>query len=78
MLRRRAGGESAEHIQPELFSYPPASARATTLSAASFYRALAKHEAYPKAAAQAHADIDALRADDIPGPRPAPSDRASL
>ncbi|MGW4803022.1 DUF4158 domain-containing protein [Kitasatospora sp. NPDC004272] len=35
-------------------------------------------EAYPEAIEQAHAALDALRADDIPGPRPVPSDRAAL
>ncbi|MFD5520569.1 recombinase family protein [Streptomyces sp. NPDC127066] len=80
VLRRRAGGESVEQIQPDLF-IPTGKRKGHNPSVASVYRALAEHakrEAYPEAVAQAHADFDALRADDIPGPRPVPSDRASL
>ncbi|MEU5417588.1 hypothetical protein [Streptomyces clavifer] len=78
--RRRAGGESAEQIQPDLF-LPTGKHKGHTPSEASAYRTLAEHtkrEAHPEAVAQAHTDIDAPRADNSPGPRPAPSDRASL
>ncbi|MET9724698.1 hypothetical protein [Streptomyces zaomyceticus] len=80
VLRRRAGGESVEQIQPDLFN-PTGKRKGHNPSVATVYRALAEHaerEAYPEAVAQAHADFDALRADDTPGPRPVPSDRASL
>ncbi|MER5925450.1 recombinase family protein [Streptomyces mirabilis] len=80
VLRRRAGGESVEQIQPDLF-IPTGKRKSHNPSVASIYRAHAEHakrEAYPEAVAQAHADFDALQADSIPGPLPVPSDRASL
>ncbi|GAA2124193.1 hypothetical protein GCM10009759_75720 [Kitasatospora saccharophila] len=80
VLRRRAAGESVEQIQPDLF-IPTGKRKGHNPSVASIYRALAEHakrEAYPEAIEQAHAALDALRADDIPGPRPVPSDRAAL
>ncbi|MEU8757979.1 recombinase family protein [Streptomyces sp. NPDC048659] len=80
VLRRRANGESVEQIQPDLI-IPTGKRKGHNPSVASVYRALAEHakrEAYPEAVAQAHADFDALRADDVPGPRHAPFDRAPL
>ncbi|WP_443074883.1 hypothetical protein [Streptomyces sp. NBC_01431] len=50
-------------------------------SVASIYRALAEHakrEAYPEAVEQAHVDFAALQVGEVPGPRPATPDRASL
>ena len=72
--------QSVEQIQPDLF-IPTGKRKGHNPSVASIYRALAEHtkrEAYPEAVAQAHADFDAFRADNIPGPRPVPSDRAAL
>ncbi|MFB4426375.1 hypothetical protein C5F59_035505 [Streptomyces sp. QL37] len=80
MVRRRAGSESAERIPPDLF-ISTGKRKDHDPSVAGGYRALVEHakrEAYPEAVAQAHADVDALRADGIPGPRPVTSDRASL
>ncbi|MFF7731174.1 hypothetical protein [Streptomyces sp. NPDC008001] len=48
---------------------------------ASIDRALAGHakrEAYPEAAEQVHADFTVLQAGEVPGPRLALSERASL
>jgi hypothetical protein len=48
---------------------------------ASIYRALAEHakrEAYPEAVEPAHAGFAALQAGEVPGPRLALRDRASL
>ncbi|MEE1757895.1 hypothetical protein [Streptomyces sp. SP18BB07] len=50
-------------------------------SVASIYRALAEHakrEAYPEAIEAAHADFGALQNSEVPGPRLAAPDRASL
>ncbi|WP_238697114.1 hypothetical protein [Streptomyces sp. E2N166] len=51
VLRRRAGGESVEQIQPDLI-IPTGQREGQTPSVASLYRALAEHakrEAYPEA-----------------------------
>ncbi|MDT3728369.1 hypothetical protein ROS62_27205 [Streptomyces sp. DSM 41972] len=81
MLRRRALGESVEQIQPDLF-IPTGKRKGQNPSVASIYRALAehaKHEAYPEAVEAAHADFAALQAaGELPGPRLALPDRASL
>ncbi|MGV2919358.1 recombinase family protein [Streptomyces alfalfae] len=80
VLRRRASGESAEQIQPDLI-IPTGKRKGQNPSVASIYRALAEHakrEAYPEAVEQAHADFAALQADEVPGPRPVIPDRASL
>ncbi|MFD4792567.1 recombinase family protein [Streptomyces anulatus] len=74
VLRRRAGGESVEQIQPDLF-IPTGKRKGHNPSVASVYRPLAEHakrEAYPEAVVQAHVDFAALQADDVPGPRHAP------
>ncbi|MGO9077681.1 MAG: recombinase family protein [Streptosporangiaceae bacterium] len=72
VLRRRANGEPAGQIQPDLI-IPAGKRKGQAPSVASIYRALAEHEkkeAYPEAVAQAHADFADLRdADDIPRPR---------
>ncbi|MEU5437276.1 hypothetical protein AB0G73_28400 [Streptomyces sp. NPDC020719] len=72
VLRRRAGGESVEQIQPDLI-IPIGKRKGQAPSLASIYRALAEHEkqkAYPEAVAQAHADLADLQdADDNPRPR---------
>ncbi|MFI2378312.1 hypothetical protein ACH5AO_25105 [Streptomyces sp. NPDC018964] len=70
VLRRRANGESVERIQPGLIT-PTGKRKGQNPSAAGIHRALtghAKHEAYPEAGEQAHADFAALRSD-VPGPR---------
>ncbi|MGW6718019.1 recombinase family protein [Streptomyces sp. NPDC054995] len=80
VLRRRAGGESVEQIQPDLI-IPTGKRKGQNPSVASIYRALAehaKHEAYPEAVEQAHADFTALQMGEVPGPRPATPDRVSL
>ncbi|MGQ4355836.1 hypothetical protein [Streptomyces drozdowiczii] len=80
VLRRRAGGESVEQIQPDLIIHT-GKRKGQSPSVASIYRALAehaKHEAYPEAVEQAHADFTALQVGEVPSPRPATSDRASL
>ncbi|WP_344604798.1 recombinase family protein [Streptomyces glaucus] len=80
VLRRRAGGESVEQIQPDLI-IPTGKRKGHNPSAASIYRALAEHakrEAYPEAAEQAHADFAASRTATVPEPRPDTPDRASL
>ncbi|MBP2053814.1 hypothetical protein J2Z21_006816 [Streptomyces griseochromogenes] len=59
VLRRRAGGESVEQIQPDLI-IPTGKRKRQNPSVASIYRALAEHakrEAYPEAVAQAHTDF---------------------
>jgi len=79
-LRRRTNGESVEQIQPELI-ISPGKRKGHNPSVASIDRALAEHakrEAYPEAVEQAHADFTALRVGEVPGPRPAVSDRALL
>ncbi|GAA2443323.1 hypothetical protein GCM10010421_37950 [Streptomyces glaucus] len=73
VLRRRAGGESVERIQPDLI-IPTGKREGQNPSAASIYRALAEHakrEAYPEAVEAAHADFAALKARDVPAPRTA-------
>ncbi|MBB4890757.1 hypothetical protein [Streptomyces netropsis] len=81
VLRRRALGESVEQIQPDLF-IPTGKRKGQNPSVASIYRALAEHakrEAYPEAVEAAHADFGALQAaSEVPGPRLALPDRASL
>ena len=72
VLRRRAGGESVEQIQPDLI-IPTGKRKGQNPSVASIYRALAEHakrEAYPEAVEQAHADFADLRNADVPRPRP--------
>ncbi|WP_030299417.1 hypothetical protein [Streptomyces katrae] len=70
VLRRRAGGETVEQIQPDLF-IPTGRRKGNNPSLSSVYRALAEHEkraAYPEAVKAAHADFVALRsAGRIPG-----------
>ncbi|MFF3872209.1 recombinase family protein [Streptomyces sp. NPDC001978] len=80
VLRRRAGGESVEQIQPDLI-IPTGKRKGQNPSVASIYRALAEHakrEAYPEAVEQAHADFAALQVGEVPGPRLALPVRASL
>ncbi|MFE6133537.1 hypothetical protein ACFQ6Q_35555 [Streptomyces sp. NPDC056437] len=80
MLRRSAGGESVEQIQPDL-TIPTGKRKGHHPSVASMYRALTEHakrEAYPEAVEQARADFAADRTSAVPEPRPATSDRASL
>ncbi|WP_405796456.1 hypothetical protein [Streptomyces sp. NBC_01506] len=64
MLRRRAGGQSAEQIQPDLW-IATGMRKGQNPSVASIYRALAEHtkrEAYPEAVEEAHADFAARSA----------------
>jgi hypothetical protein len=72
VLRRRANGESAEQIQPDLI-IPTGKRKGQAPSVASIYRALAEHEkkeAYPEAVEAAHADFADLQdVDGIPRPR---------
>ena len=80
VLRRRALGESVEQIQPDLI-IPTGKRKGQSPSVASIYRAHAEHakrEAYPEAVEQAHSDFAALQAGEVPGPRLALPDRASL
>ncbi|MFJ3209883.1 recombinase family protein [Streptomyces flaveolus] len=73
VLRRRAGGESVEQIQPGLI-IPTGKRKGQNPSVASIYRALAEHakrEAYPEAVEAAHAGFAALKARDVPAPRTA-------
>ncbi|MES4906161.1 MULTISPECIES: hypothetical protein [unclassified Streptomyces] len=80
VLRRRASGESVEQIQPDLI-IPTGKRKGQSPSVASIYRALAEHakrEAYPEAVEQTHADFAALQVGEVPGPRLALPDRASL
>ncbi|WP_328978465.1 hypothetical protein [Streptomyces canus] len=68
------GGESVEQIQPDLI-IPTGKRKGQNPSVASIYRALAKHakhEAYPEAVEQAHADFAALQDGEVPGPRAEP------
>lgn len=76
VLRRRAGGESAEQIQTDPI-IPTGKRKGGSPSKASTYRALTEHEkkeAYPEAVAQAHADFASLTNGEAPGPaaRPGP------
>lgn len=70
VLRRRAGGESVEHIQPDLI-IPTGKRKGHNPSLSSIYRALAEYEkrqSYPEAVTAAHADFAALQAvGSIPG-----------
>lgn len=71
VLRRRAGGESVEQIQPDLV-IPTGKRKGQSPSVASIYRALTEHEkrqAYPEAVAQASADFAALQNAEVPRPR---------
>ncbi|MFD8827894.1 hypothetical protein ACFV1C_36865, partial [Streptomyces sp. NPDC059605] len=71
VLRRRAGGESVEQIQPDL-TIPTGKRKGQDPSVASIYRALAEHEkreAHPEAVAQAHDDFAALTGSEVPGLR---------
>nr|WSZ21030.1 recombinase family protein [Streptomyces canus] len=71
VLRRRAGGESVEQIQPYLI-IPTGKRKGQNPSVASIYRALAEHakrEAYPEAVEQAHTDFAALTRSEVPAPR---------
>ncbi|UZI33199.1 hypothetical protein [Streptomyces sp. VB1] len=66
VLRRRAGGETVEQIQPDLI-IPPGRRKGLSPSLSSIYRALAEHEkqkAYPDAVTAAHPDFAALRQHD--------------
>ncbi|MEV0352278.1 hypothetical protein AB0H88_41505 [Nonomuraea sp. NPDC050680] len=72
VLRRRAGGESVEQIQPDLIILT-GKRKGQSPSVASICRALAEHakrEAYPEADEQAHADFADLRNADVPRLRP--------
>lgn len=73
-LRRRAGGEPVEQIQPDLI-IPTGKRKGQSPSVASIYRALAEHEkarAYSEAIEAAHADFVVLQdTADVPHPRPA-------
>ncbi len=63
VLRRRAGGESVQQIQPDLI-IPTGKRKGHSPSVASIYRALAEHahsEAYPEAVEAAHTDFVNLR-----------------
>ncbi|MEV8546998.1 recombinase family protein [Streptomyces sp. NPDC051572] len=74
VLRRRAGGESVEQIQPDLI-IPTGKRKGQNPSVASVYRALAEHakrDAYPEAVEAAHAEFAALQAGELPGPRAQP------
>lgn len=72
VLRRRANGEPAEPIDPDLI-IPTGKRKGQAPSVASIYRALAEHErkeAYPEAVAAARADFADLQdVGDIPRPR---------
>ncbi|CAL9390649.1 hypothetical protein [Streptomyces sp. enrichment culture] len=76
VLRRRAGGESVEQIQPDLI-IPTGKRKGQNPSVASIHRALAEHaerEACPEAVEAAHADFAALKTRDVPaGPSTAPA-----
>ncbi|MFF5846399.1 hypothetical protein ACFY74_33575 [Streptomyces massasporeus] len=72
MLRRRAGGESVEQIQPDLVILT-GKRKGLNRSVACIYRTLAEHakrEVYPEAVEQAHADFAALQVGEVPGPAP--------
>ncbi|MFG3371076.1 recombinase family protein [Streptomyces sp. NPDC048156] len=70
VLRRRAGGESVEQIQPDLI-ISTGKRKGHNPSLSSIYRTLAEHEkrqAYPEAVEAAHSDFAALRTvGSIPG-----------
>ncbi|WP_330351159.1 hypothetical protein [Streptomyces sp. NBC_00582] len=71
VLRRRAGGESVEQIQPDLI-IPTGKRKGQSPSVGSIHRALAEHakrEAYPAAVEQAHADFAAMNNGPLPQPR---------
>lgn len=71
VLRRRAGGESVEQIQPDLL-IPTGKRKGQSPSVASIYRALTEYEkrqAYPEAVTQAYADFAALTNGEAPEPR---------
>lgn len=71
VLRRRAGGESVEQIQPDLI-IPTGKRKGQNPSVASIYRALAEHakrEAYPEAVEAAHAAFSAMNNGAVPEPR---------
>ncbi|MFJ4126391.1 recombinase family protein [[Kitasatospora] papulosa] len=71
VLRRRALGESVEHIQADLF-IPTGKCKGQNPSVVSIYRALAeyaKREAYPEAVGQAHDDFAVLTGNEVPEPR---------
>ncbi len=71
VLRRRAGGESVEQIQPDLI-IPTGKRKGHNPSVASIYRALAEHakrEARPEAVDAAHADFAAMNNGAVPEPR---------
>ena len=78
VLRRRAKGESAEAIRPDLI-IPAGKRKGQNPGLASIYRALAEHEkaqAYPETVEQARVEFAARQAgghpeEDIPRPRPA-------
>ncbi|MGW2302492.1 hypothetical protein [Streptomyces sp. NPDC001809] len=62
-LRRRAGGESVDQIQPDL-TIPTGKRKGHNPSLSSMYRALAEYEkrhAYPEAVEAAHADFANLQ-----------------
>ncbi|WP_265291392.1 recombinase family protein [Streptomyces sp. SHP 1-2] len=72
VLRRRAGGESVEQIQPDPV-IPTGKRKGQNPSVASIYRALtehAKHDSYPEAVAQARSDFTALQVGEVIGLRP--------
>ncbi|MFG2527303.1 hypothetical protein [Streptomyces sp. NPDC048516] len=80
VLRRRAGGESVEGIQPDLI-IPTGKRKGHSPSVASIYRALAEHanrEAYPEAVEAAHAGFAKLNTNGVPGPRGTPIERTPL
>nr|WSX54231.1 hypothetical protein OG409_38200 [Streptomyces sp. NBC_00974] len=70
VLRRRAGGESVEQIQPDLI-IPTGKRKGQNPSLSSIYRSLAEHEkrqAYLEAVEAAHTDFAALQTvGSIPG-----------
>ncbi|MET7929858.1 recombinase family protein [Streptomyces sp. NPDC005349] len=73
VLRRRAGGESVEQIQPDLI-IPTGKRKGESPSVASIYRVLAEHakrQAYPEAVEQAHADFAAVQTGELTAPRTA-------
>jgi hypothetical protein len=77
VLRRRAGGESVEQIQPDLIM-PTGKRKGQSPSVASIYRALAEHEkaqAYPEAIAQARTDFAVLQKRRRPATSPGRRDR---
>lgn len=67
VLRRRAGGETVEQIQPDLI-IPTGRRKGQNPSLSNIYRALAEHEkaqAYPEAVETAHADFPSLQQRDL-------------